>query len=133
MSDLGSGRRRRLAEELDESGLTLPGNAALREMLIDEIDLALRPPVHERRVASTGAILEPTTDPSTWAKGTQLEITNKPVGDQPLPAARRFTDGLSSWLVRRTDGANEWLVFDRPAGSERDLVVLANVLGGTIV
>ena len=55
----------------------------------------------------------------------QLEITRGPVDQQPLADARRFADGLSSWLVRRTDGTNEWMVFDRPAGSERDLVVLA--------
>jgi hypothetical protein len=35
--------------------------------------------------------------------------------------------------VRRSNGADEWLVFDRPSGSERDLVVLAEVLDATIV
>ncbi|HUY21539.1 MAG TPA: diadenylate cyclase [Acidimicrobiales bacterium] len=129
----GAGRLRRLAEELEESGLRLEGTRTAREILLEEIDLALRPPVHERRVASGGTILEPTTDPATWASGTQLDITGAALGEQPLPAARRFADGLSSWLLRRTDGADEWIVFDRPAGSERDLVVLAGVLGATIV
>ena len=46
---------------------------------------------------------------------------------------RLFADGLSSWLVRRLDGPDEWMVFDRPSGSERDLVVLAEVLGATVV
>ena len=55
------------------------------------------------------------------------------MGLQPLPAARRFADGLSSWLLRRTDGPSEWLIFDRPAGSERDLVVMAEVLQATVV
>jgi hypothetical protein len=127
------GRLRRLAEELEESGLGLGGTEAFREMLIDEIDQALRPPVHERRVASSGTILEPMSDPATWAPRTQLDITCTSVGKQPLPAARRFADGLSSWLLRRTDGTNEWIVFDRPAGSERDLVVLANAFEATIV
>ena len=102
-------------------------------MLLEEIDHALRPAVHERRVPSGGTILEPTSDPATWAPGTQLDITRTPVGDQPLPAVRRFADGISSWLVRRTDGGNEWMVFDRPAGSERDLVVQAHVYGATLV
>ncbi len=102
-------------------------------MVIEEIDHALRPAVHERRVSSSGAVLEPRSDPTTWATGAQLEITRGPVGGQPLQAIRRFTDGLSSWLVRRIDGTNEWMVFDRPAGSERDLVVLARVLEATIV
>lgn len=128
-----AGRLRRLAEELEESGLRPAGSDAFHEMLLEEIDLALRPPVHERRVASSGTILEPKSDPTKWASGTQLDITQKPVYEQPLPAARRFADGLSSWLVRRTDGCDEWMVFDRPAGSERDLVVLSGVLDATLV
>jgi hypothetical protein len=42
-------------------------------------------------------------------------------------------DGISSWLVRRAEGPDEWMVFDRPAGSERDLVVQADVYDATIV
>lgn len=129
----GAGRLRRLAEELEESGLKPEGDEAFRSMLLDEIDRALRPPIHERRVASSGTILEPLSDPATWTPATELDITRKPVVDQPLSAARRFADGLSSWLLRRTDGTNEWMVFDRPAGSERDLVVLANAFEATLV
>src|SRR5829696_4755146 len=91
-----AGRRRRLVEELEESGLRLDATDAFCEMLLDEIDHALHPTVHERRVASAGTILEPASDPSGWAAGTQLDITLAPLGGQPLPAARRFTDGLSS-------------------------------------
>jgi hypothetical protein len=133
MIEAGSGRLRRLAEELEESGLRLAGNETFRKMLMEEIDHALRPPVHERRAASGGTVVEPTSEPATWATGTQLDITRSPLGAQPLPAARRFADGLSSWLLRRTDGMDELIVFDRPAGSERDLVVLALVLDATIV
>jgi hypothetical protein len=134
MSQLGAGRRRRLAEELEESGLRPGGSEAFREMLVEEIDHALRPTVHERRVASSGTILDPTSDPATWAPGTQLDITRTPVGPrQPLSAARRFADGLASWVLRRTDGTNEWLLFNRPAGSERDLVVMAGVFDATLV
>jgi hypothetical protein len=35
--------------------------------------------------------------------------------------------------VRRSVGNDEWAVFDRPAGSERDLVVLADALGAVVV
>lgn len=126
-------RLQRLAEELDEVGLRPGGTVAFRELLLEEIDRALRPVVHERRVASGGTIIEPTTDPETWSTGSQLDITRGPLDRQPLLDARRFADGLSSWLMRRVDGANEWMVFDRPAGSERDLVVLSGVLGATIV
>ena len=133
MPEPGAGRLRRLAEELEESGLRSEGTEAFRKMLVEEIDHALRPVVHERRVASGGTILEPLSDSGAWAPGTQLDITRHPVGQQPLSAIRRFADGLSSWLLRRTDGTNEWIVFDRPAGSERDLVVLADAFGATIV
>ena len=133
MPELEAGRLRRLAEELEESGLRPEGTEAFRSMLLEEIDRALRPPIHERRVASSGTILDPRSDPATWTPATELDITRKPVGDQPLPAARRFADGLSSWLLRRTDGTNEWMVFDRPAGSERDLVVLADAFEATLV
>ncbi|MDQ1384193.1 MAG: hypothetical protein QOG65_1572 [Actinomycetota bacterium] len=133
MAPAADRRLQRLAEELDEIGLRPGGSVAFRELLLEEIDQALRPIVHERRVVSGGTIIEPSTDPATWAEGAQLDITRGPVDRQPLPDARRFADGLSSWLVRRVDGVNEWMVFDRPAGSERDLVVLAGVLGATIV
>jgi sensor domain DACNK-containing protein/DisA checkpoint controller-like protein len=125
-------RIQRLAEELEEAGMQL-GTGRHRDLLLEEIDLALRPVVHERRISSGGSVVEPASDPETWASGAQLEISRGPLDHQPLMAARRFADGLSCWLVRRVDGANEWMVFDRPAGSERDLVVLAEVLDATIV
>jgi hypothetical protein len=133
MAEPGVARLRRLAEELEESGLHSDETAAVREVLMEEIDQALRPPVHERRTASSGTILEPASKPALWASETQLDITRTPLGQQPLPAARRFADGLSSWLLRRIDGRNELIVFDRPAGSERDIAVLAHVLEATIV
>ena len=128
-----AGRLWRLAEELEEIGLPKGGSEPLRELLLEEIDNVLRPAVHERRIVSSGTILEPKADPDSWASGTQLDISRTPVVRQPLGASRRFADGLSSWLVRRTDGNDEWVLFDRPAASERDLVVLSNVLDATIV
>ncbi len=125
-----SARLRRLGEELEEIGLALGDDA---ELLLEEVDHALRPPVHERRVPSTGAILDPTTDRETWGLDTDLEITLSRIGEQPLDAARRYADGMSSWLIRRHNGPPEWLVFDRPAGSERDLGVISRAMGATVV
>ena len=51
----------------------------------------------------------------------------------PLSGARLFADGVASWLIRRMSGHDEWAVFDRPAGSERDLIVLAESMGATVV
>jgi Probable sensor domain DACNK len=128
-----SARLRRLTEELAEAGLELDGTTAWGEAMLEELDYALRPPVHERRVSSVGAIIEPTTEPAVWEQETTLTITRRPVGEVPLASARLFADGLSSWVIRPVAGAIEWAIFDRPAGSERDLVVLAGAMGATLV
>jgi hypothetical protein len=120
-------------EELGEVGLDLGEASPWRDTLLDELDYALRPPVHERRVASVGAVVEPTTEPAAWEHETALTITLRPVGEMPLDSARLFADGLSSWLIRPVAGPSEWAIFDRPAGSERDLVVLADAMGATLV
>lgn len=125
------GRIRRLIEELEEIGLPLRG--VDRDALVNEVDHALRPSVHEHRIPSSGSIVHPTTEPGSWADATGLVITRASADSQPLDAARRFADGLSSWLVRRPYGPIDWLVFDRPAGSERDLGVIARATGATIV
>ncbi len=126
-------RLRRLREELEESGFVFDGTAAWQDVLLDEVVHAVHPPVHERRVASMGAIIDPRTDPLTWEEATELRIVERPISEQPLGWARRFADGLSSWLVRRSDGQAAWVVFDRPAGSERDLGVLAHAFDATVV
>jgi hypothetical protein len=133
MGEPGYARRRRLAEELEETGMPLGDDPDARDVLLDEIEHALRPVVHERRTATSGTIVEPASDPASWGPETLLDITRTPVGQQPLPAVRRFADGLSSWVLRRADGTNEWLLFDRPAGSERDLVVMAGAFDATLV
>ncbi len=131
-----SARLRRLGEELAEIGFSFDGLGnpdAWVEMVLIELDYALRPAVHERRVPSFGCIIDPVTDRSAWEPATHLTITGRHLGEAPLSGGRRFADGLSSWLVRRLDGQDELAVFDRPAGSERDLVVLAEALGATLV
>jgi len=74
MSEPGVERQRRLAEELEESGLVVEGTDAFRALLLEEIDHVVRPNVHERRVVSSGTIVEPRSDPATWEPDTQLEI-----------------------------------------------------------
>lgn len=113
--------------------MALDGPEVWRQVLLAELDYALRPAVHERRIPSFGAILEPATDPAGWDAATALRLTRRSLGEMPVGGARRFADGLSSWLLRRAGGENELVVFDRPAGSERDLVVLAEAFGATLV
>lgn len=126
------GRLERLRAEMAEAGLALDG-APWHDLVLRELDYALRPKVHERRVPSFGAFVEPTTDPSRWEGDTELTIERRPAGGRDTDVARRYADGMSSWLIRRADGADEWAVFDRPAGSERDLVVLAEAMGAVVV
>ena len=124
---------RRLGEELSEVGLDLDGTAPWHALALIEIDYALRPTVHERRVPSYGAIISPGVDAAVWEDRTELEVAIRPVGDTDVAAARRYADGQSSWLVLRHDADESWAVFDRPAGSERDLVVLAESLDAVVV
>jgi Probable sensor domain DACNK/DisA bacterial checkpoint controller nucleotide-binding len=126
-------RLRRLAEELAEAGLTLDVESEWGGLVMTELDYALRPNVHERRVPSVGTIIEPTASPEHWQRGSGLVITRRAVEAMPVNRSRLFADGLASWLIRRRSGDDEWAVFDRPAGSERDLVVLVEAMGATIV
>jgi hypothetical protein len=133
MNAAPSSRLVRLADELVESGLPRSRELLVFDLVVEEADRALRPPVHERRIPSSGSMVSPTTDSSTWAGATGLTIIRTPVLGRSLADARLFADGLSSWLVRRPGDVKELLMFDRPAGSERDLVVLAGTLGAVIV
>jgi hypothetical protein len=62
-----------------------------------------------------------------------LNIERGRVELHPDARSRSYADGIASWLMRRTDGTSEWVTLDRPAGSERDVVVLATAFGATIV
>lgn len=132
--ELASPRRlSRLAEELEESGLPRSDGAG-RDVLLEEIDKALRPRVHEGRIPTTGTVIGPRSEPVSWAAQTGLNITKMRTGPVPQGSLRRFVDGLSSWLCRSLDGTpDQVLLFDRPAGSERDLVILAKAFGATVV
>jgi len=55
-------RVRRLAEELAESGFALDVDDPWGALLLEDIDYALRPKVHERRVSSYGSIVDPADD-----------------------------------------------------------------------
>lgn len=126
------GRLRRLTEELNDEGLLGEGRAWPEPLLV-ELDHALRPPVHEKRIPLFGAIYEPRVDPQAWREQTALTVSRRWVDEFHEADARRYADGLSSWMVRHADGRVEVVVFDRPTGSERDLVVLADATLGTLI
>jgi len=130
----------RLVDELDDAGFTFTGPSSLTQTILTEIDYAVRPRIHERRVPTYGAIIAPAGDRTDWQVSTQLTITARPFPRNGLAGARLFADGLSSWVVRGVDdhhgpdaADDELVVFDRPAGSERDVVILAHSTAATIV
>jgi hypothetical protein len=125
-------RRERLIDELAEVGLELDDGVAADATLLDEVIYALRPPVHERRVPSFGAFIGHHIE-RRWEDATGLHVTRWGTWTRPTESVRRYADGLSTWLVRTPGEADEWIVLDRPASSERDLVVMARALAGTIV
>src|ERR1700733_5864638 len=132
MTEGPSGRRERIAEDLRDLGVPLDGGETAA-VILEEVDEALHPAPHERLVPTTGTVVSPTTDPAVWDRLTRLRIAPVTGRGQSIPAARRYADGQSTWLLRVDRDTTQWLLFDRPAGSERDLVILAEVLGATIV
>lgn len=126
-------RLQRLREELAEEGVADLGGDAVEPLVLDEVDYALRPRVHERRVPTYGAIVAPATDPTSWPEPTGLEVTRRRIDTFDDRFSRRFADGLSAWALRREEGIPELLSFDRAVASERDLVVLADAAAATIV
>lgn len=123
----------RLAEELDEVGLRWDGSAVWHHLALIALDYARRPETFERRVPSFGAIVAPTSDIERWGHSTGLAVERRTMADPWLKTAHLYADGLSSWVVLDPAGAHSAAVFDRPAGSERDLVVLAEATGATMV
>src|SRR5690606_18713511 len=84
-------------------------------------------------VPSYGAIVEPTVPSEDWYISTQLTVSRRRTARFGDAQVRRFADGFSSWAVRGAAGLDEFVVFDRSAGSARDLVVLASASGGRSV
>ncbi|NNE11089.1 MAG: hypothetical protein HKN41_02465 [Ilumatobacter sp.] len=127
------GRLRRLTEELLEEQLGVVERSSKPDVLIDEVDYALRPPRHERRVPSYGSFVLPDHPIEAWHDVTGLDIVTSSTADDLDDAVRRYADGLTSWTVRTPGGVDSLVVFDRSTGSERDLVVLAQASGAMVV
>ena len=127
------GRLRRLTEELIEEQLGVIERSSIPDVLVDEIDYALRPPRHERRVPSYGAFVLPAKPAEEWRDVTGLDIVTSSTTDDLDDDVRRYADGLTSWTIRTANGVDSLVVFDRSTGSERDLVVLASASGAMVV
>ncbi len=124
---------RRLADQLEEDAPGGMGAVRSPELVLAELDYAMRPTPHERRLPTYGAIVDPVVASGGWEGPTTLHVARRPTESYADSDTRRFADGLASWVVRSHEGANELVVFDRPVGSERDLVVLAAASGATVI
>ena len=109
------------------------GQVSSRHALLEELDYALRPPVHEGRVPTYGAVLTPGSEPDAWQAITGMAVHHRLARRLSNVATRRFADGMTSWVVRRADGTTELVVFDRFVSSERDLVIVSEGSGGVMV
>lgn len=127
------GRLRRLREELLEEGVGVVEAVPDADVVLDELDYALRPPRHERRVPTYGSIVMPTVQAEEWTAATGLHVQLSVTSSHDDHDVRRYADGLVSWTVRDRDDIGALAVLDRAAGSERDLVVIAEASGGVVV
>jgi Probable sensor domain DACNK/DisA bacterial checkpoint controller nucleotide-binding len=130
---IAPGRLRRLREELIEEVSGVVESVPDPDVLLEELDYALRPPRHERRVPTYGSIVLPTVPTDRWDQVTGLRTEFDPTSSRDDHDVRRYADGLVSWTVRDADGIGTLAVFDRAAGSERDLVVIGEATGGCVV
>ncbi len=127
------GRIRRLREELDELDPSVLASLDDPKPMLEELAYAIRPRIHERRVPSFGAIVRPAITSKKWSDGTRISVARRKVDDLADSAVRRFADGVTSFVVRGTAGVNDLVVFDRSVGSERDLTIVAEASGATVV
>jgi len=123
-------RMARLRDELVDNGVPLPIEAAGGRLLLEEIDYARFPPVHEGRIPRYGAIVSFGTRPQ-WEKlnaPTKLESD-----DTDLALLRSFADGRSSFVVRSTGGKQGLAVFDRSLEFEASAARLRAETGAFVV
>lgn len=119
----------RLREELSDDGITLPGSPLEVDILLTELEHARRPPPFEGRPNIYGSFVLP-GERSLINIDNLVEIVDLPM---PIEQARRFSDGRSSFVVRRADGCPQLACFRRTIQYEADLVDIENSTGASIV
>jgi hypothetical protein len=128
--DVLTGSARRLAEELDEDGIVLEEDGAVRQRLLEELDYARRIPMFEGRRPLYGSFSMPPGMSITTAGGIADLV---PLDGLPLEMARTFADGRSAFVVNRHEDSPVLVCFDRPVQYEAELVELQEVTGARIV
>ena len=125
-----SGSARRLAEELEDHGVSLDEDESVREMLLDELDYARRIPMFEGRRPMYGSFSMPPGTDIRNAVGVADLIA---LDGMPREMARTFADGRSAFVVNHHDRPSDLACFDRSVQYEADLVALQQMTGARIV
>jgi len=125
-----SGAARRLAEEIEDHGVSLREVDGVREVLLDELDYARRIPMFEGRRPVYGSFSMPPGTDIRDADGIADLIA---LDGMPREMARTFADGRSAFVVNHHDRPCELVCFDRPVQYEAELVVLQQTTGARIV
>jgi hypothetical protein len=125
-----SGSARRLAEELEEDGVTLDAEPGTRELLLDELDYARRIPMFEGRRPLYGSFSLPPGTSLAEVDGVGDVV---PLDGLPREMARTFADGRSAFVVNRQGEPPQLVCFDRSVQYEADLVRLQEITGAHIV
>lgn len=119
----------RLLDELDDDAITVPGEPAHVERVLQELDHVRRPPLHEGRTTVYGAFVLP-PGRELIAGGDLVELLALP---HEVEQSRRFADGRSTFLVRRPDGPPLLACFRRSIQYEADLVELQAATGASVI
>lgn len=125
-----SGAARRLAEELEDHGVSLHEVDGVRDLLLDELDYARRVPMFEGRRPVYGSFSMP---PGTDIRDADGVADLVALDGMPLEMARTFADGRSAFVVNSHDRPTELVCFDRPVQYEAELVALQQQTGARIV
>lgn len=124
----------RLAEELDDDGIELSMSAAIRQLLLEELDHCRRIPAFESRRPGYGAVILPTERADGRREALiQLNDFDVVTMDGDLDDARHYADGRSSYLARFEDGRFALACFERPMMLEADLVRVQEMTGALVV
>ncbi|HEY8525755.1 MAG TPA: DNA integrity scanning protein DisA nucleotide-binding domain protein [Acidimicrobiales bacterium] len=120
----------RLAGELDDDGVALEIDGAMLGLVLDELDYSRRPRVFEQRTPLYGGFVVP-DDRSLVEAGELVDVVD--LDHLELGAARRFSDGRSTYLVRHLDGRLQLACFQRSVQYEADMVEIQDNTGAYIV
>ncbi len=121
---------RRLHDELLEGGVHLPSDPWRAATVVDELDHAHRPPVHERRTPLYGSmVLGEPGDRGLCSKIAELVELD----GHSIESARRFADGRSTFVVRAPERGLALACFERSVQYEADLIEVQRATGALIV